>query len=188
METFPQWYWMQLVFDFHRVGRVGVFVPSACSVSSRHNDQPQELQVVRAEPTSSQIPQAFHRSVLDPEQPGNYYFSLYVTGMWNSKSITKVRDLGYCSGAVTTIIMSSLYVIVATLWCCVFETHDPGQWLHGFHPVEAQQSVQDMHKQSPLSQIFPWAYSHPKHPCLSEQLCLLLHPLLHISIVFDCFS
>lgn len=106
---------MQLVFDFHRVGRVGVFVPSACSVSSRHNDQPQELQVVTAEPLSSQIPQAFRRSVLDPEQPGNYYFSLYVTGMWNSKSITKVKDLGYGSGVVTTIITSSLYVIVAIL-------------------------------------------------------------------------
>ncbi|TKC46712.1 hypothetical protein EI555_014357, partial [Monodon monoceros] len=83
----------RLVFDFHRVGRVGVLVPSACSVSSRHNDQPQELQVVRAEPISSQISQAFHRSVLDPEQPGNYYFSLYVTGMWNSKSITKSAPL-----------------------------------------------------------------------------------------------
>lgn len=112
--------------------------------------------MVRAEPISSQISQAFHRSVLDPEQPGNYYFSLYVTDMWNSKSVTKVKDLGYCSGVVTTIIMSSLYVASLPSYdvvCLRLMIQASGSmvfilWRH-------KQSVQDIHKQSPLSQIFP---------------------------------
>ena len=66
----------------------------------------------------------------------------------------------------------------------IFCAHPLGQWLHGFHPLQAQ-AAPPAHSQgsSCVSQILCWAQSHPKHPCPWAPLCVF--PSFHSSFMFQ---
>ncbi|KAF5919238.1 hypothetical protein HPG69_003878, partial [Diceros bicornis minor] len=99
IDTFPECCWCKLVFCVHTVGRASALA----SPSLEPSQSAPELQVSRAETASFPICWALRHPVLDPKRAGEYHFS-----SWNSKSITKKKDLRDCSVAVTSIITQSV--------------------------------------------------------------------------------